>query len=253
MYSVMLVDDEKTIREKLPLVVPFAACGFEVTATARNGQEAWDALTLSPPDLILLDIRMPVMDGLQFMERLRKSEHKNMPVILLSGYSEFSYAQKAIRLGVKGYLTKPVDEDEAARLLMDMRDMLNQRKGPTSVASGESEALPGDGAQAACVGFNRELIDYVQSRYAAPLSLQDVAEVFHMNAAYLGRVFQKATGKSFRQYVNHLRIAQAKRLLRSTDLMIYEIAEKTGFSDSAYFVSKFTSEEGLTPVEYRKG
>ena len=107
----MIVDDESAVRENLPKAVPFEAWGFQVVGTASNGLDALDKVAQYKPDLILLDVCMPVIDGLGFLERLREGPYSEIRVIMLSGYSDFQYAQKAMRFGVRAYLTKPVDED----------------------------------------------------------------------------------------------------------------------------------------------
>ena len=84
------------------------------------------------------------------------------------------------------------------------------------------------------------------------ITVKDMAERFYVSSAYLGRSFQKATGVPFKQYVNDLRIEEAKRLLRQTDKLIYEIAEETGFAESKYFVAKFTATVGMSPLLDRK-
>lgn len=117
MYSVLLVDDEKSIREHLTKAIPFEKYGFTIRNTAQNGKEALEKLSATSPDLILLDVRMPVMDGLEFLKLLRQSEYANTQVIVLSGYNEFEYAKEAMKYGVKAYLNKPVDEDEMIPLL----------------------------------------------------------------------------------------------------------------------------------------
>lgn len=126
MYSILLVDDEKTIREYLPIAIPFEEYGFKVTGTARNGQEALDKLSAIKPDLILLDIRMPVVDGLQFLEILRQGEFSDTLVIVLSGYKDFEYAKEAMKYGVKFYLNKPVDEEEIIPLLKEVHKELDR-------------------------------------------------------------------------------------------------------------------------------
>ena len=102
------------------------------------------------------------------------------------------------------------------------------------------------------LGVIGEILEYLRKHYRTPVAIKEVAEHFHMNAAYLGRMFQKSTGVSFNHYVNSLRLTEARRLLRSTDDKIYEIAEQVGFSSSKYFIVKFVQEEGISPLEYRK-
>jgi two-component system response regulator YesN len=100
-------------------------------------------------------------------------------------------------------------------------------------------------------GIGKEVIEYINAHYMEQLSLKQVADIFFINAAYLGRVFQKTTGMNFKEYVNKIRISEAKKLLLQTDKLIYEIAGEVGFTESSYFIVKFSQEVGKSPSEYR--
>ena len=125
MYQIMIADDEKTIRESLAQAVDFESCGFQVCAMAKSGADALEKYRVFHPDVILLDVCMPILDGLEFLGCLKKEEN-NMPyIIMLSGYSDFEYARSAMRFGVKAYLTKPLDEDELLPLLLQLKQELD--------------------------------------------------------------------------------------------------------------------------------
>ncbi|HEX2947323.1 MAG TPA: response regulator [Clostridia bacterium] len=504
MYSVLLIDDEKSIRENLAKAIPFEEHGFCVSSTAQNGKEALEKLPEVCPDLILLDVRMPVMDGLEFLSLLRQGEYANTQVVMLSGYYEFEYAKEAMKYGVKAYLSKPVDVKEILPLLDKIRRELdNYRNEKDNSANREhmklfqklyngvriersifkgytymvcvllqcksvngsetphdtiqecfsrqlgeidnyqfrvrgsqysfllppktfepysydkrafalklSEELKNEGLECALLfdsyvfehskdtfredlsnhnyemltelffsrvqfldycpdnykaggeffletkyleqikqhilsldrsgmmqdverlageiyrehtgiqfiqeiiyriyyllineiskvadsdksepflprpewmdntyfvtfsqwqemlrlliaegfdfiekntrlsnaGIGKEVIEYILSHYMEQISLKQVADIFYINAAYLGRVFQKTTGMSFKEYVNKIRISEAKKLLMQTDKLIYEIANVVGFTESSYFIVKFSQEVGKSPSEYR--
>lgn len=504
MYSILLVDDEKTIREYLPKTIHFEKYGFKIKDTAMNGREAIDKLPIVKPDLILLDVRMPIMDGLQFLNILRQGEFSHTLVVMLSGYSDFAYAKEAIKYGVEAYLNKPVDEDEIIPLLEKMRkkldeynnkmrlglvrkhlNMLNNLYNGAAVDGrifcdymlmtcvlfpcpndfkndnphiimqqclskvlGELESylfrtigsqytflLPpeifepfnndkklfidnllgmfkeskidcailfdsyifrhkentfredfsnhmhrmltelffsptefldynpdqfkiGEKLRLECkyleeiqrhfsscnkaellktveklmieiqearlgvhyiqeisyrvyyiilnelavsddqnqgkeilarpewidcpyflsfqkwkemllslildglafierrckmvnLGIGREVIEYVHLHYMEQINLKQIADKFFVNAVYLGRAFRKATGVNFKQYLNHIRIAEAKKLLLRTNKRIYEIANEVGYTDSKYFIVRFIQEVGKSPTEYR--
>jgi two-component system response regulator YesN len=101
------------------------------------------------------------------------------------------------------------------------------------------------------LGISREVIEYVHQHYKEQINVKEIADKFFVNATYLGRVFQKATGFSFKHYVNNLRISEAKKLLLYTNKLIYEIAEEVGYTESKYFIVKFAQEVGKSPTEYR--
>ena len=93
---------------------------------------------------------------------------------------------------------------------------------------------------------------YARARFREPITLKSAADACFVSPSYLGRCFQKEFSVSFRQYVNELRLEEAKRLLEQTDRRIYEIAEAAGFGESKHFVSKFTAQYGCSPAEYRR-
>lgn len=505
MYQIMIADDEKTIRESLAQAVDFESCGFRVCAMAKNGEDALEKYRVFHPDVILLDVCMPILDGLEFLKCLKKEE-SNLPyIIMLSGYSDFEYARSAMRFGVKAYLTKPLDEEELFSLLLQLKQELDngiQKRDNESITNvtkalqkiyhegrenteeykkyflmhcvllwkenceyiyssvreelekripyGKAALLRSRGSvltylvkeeileeyqysatlfgrhilhhlkrhdadcallldtvifrdmtgsfrnrydihlyqmmtdvfwkreriicigeksdteeaemriahedshldkiryavqaiDRACLkeefdsilsearakklnivyiqeisyriyyilvdilqgcstegkrekfdlkpldwrdecGFicaesweqmlweqinfvtdyvvaaknvkNNDLVEkilfYIQEHFREPISLKNVADNFFISSSYLGKCMMNAMGEGFKQYVNRLRMEEAKRLLRQTDMVVYKIAEEVGFGESKYFVSKFTAEMHQTPTEYRK-
>lgn len=504
MYKIMIVDDEKAIRESLPLAVDFGKYGYQVCAIAKNGEEALKKWKEYTPDVILLDVSMPVMDGLGFLKYIIEIEKAKLPcTIMLSGYSDFEYARTAMRYGAKAYLTKPLEEEELISILAEVKSELDSelQKQDGEILLNLSGALQkmyhnGDGERenykdyllmhcvllreeslndvysimrecieerlpggnAAFLGnkgsvvsyllnpgnlgeyqysvslfarhilynikksgiecalmfdelifkygegtfrsdydshlyqmltevfwqgsqiiqnqkniehvniekrleqedsqlykmrkaiedvnltylketfkeimneaerkklnivFIQELnyriyftlvdilqkegdesadmilkpmewrespyfighqewetklwaqlnmaflrvntlrnsrnsgiadkvISYIQHHFKEQICLKEVADYFFVSPSYLSRCLQKSTGDSFKQYLNELRIEEAKRLLSQTDKLIYEIAEEVGFKESKYFTSKFTADVGVSPIEYRK-
>ncbi|MFD0670325.1 response regulator [Cohnella sp. GCM10027633] len=139
MYKVMLVDDEPTIREGLRTLIEWESLGYAVADTAANGIEALDKCGKLQPDLIIVDIRMPVMNGLEFVQTLRERGF-GMHVIILSGYADFEYAKKAMAYRIDGYLLKPVDEDELIQYLNQLKLDLDMEYEDRRLAKDERSA-----------------------------------------------------------------------------------------------------------------
>ena len=116
MYKVLLVDDEPQILRGMEVGIQWENFGFEVIGTAGNGKEAWEMIQNNRPDVLISDIKMPFMDGLELVEIINKNFIK-MKIILFSGFDDFEYAQKAIRFGVTDYLLKPVSMPQMEELL----------------------------------------------------------------------------------------------------------------------------------------
>lgn len=128
MYKVLLVDDEPYAIEGLQLLINWEKHGFEIKGVCSNGEEAIRMMQQDRPDLVVTDIRMPVMNGLELVEEARRLEHESVLFVITSGYSDFNYARQAIRLGVSNYLTKPVDSMEAEDMLERLHSQLQERE-----------------------------------------------------------------------------------------------------------------------------
>ena len=111
MIKVLVADDEEIVRTSLVDMIPWQELGMVLVGSVRNGLEALDVVSDDPPDIVITDIRMPMMDGLELIEKI-KMLSPDTEIIILSGFSEFSYAQKAMSYGVKHYLLKPTRKED---------------------------------------------------------------------------------------------------------------------------------------------
>ena len=127
MIRTVIVDDEPRIRDGLSTLIEWGELGFIVVDKAANGIEAMNKYKSLEPDLIIADIRMPEMNGLELVRAIR-SAGGTMHVLILSGYADFEYAKQAMTLRIDGYLLKPVDEERLARALDRVRGQWHQRQ-----------------------------------------------------------------------------------------------------------------------------
>ena len=127
LYKIFLVEDEIVAREGIRDTVAWAACGFELVGEAADGESALPLIQQSRPDLLITDIRMPFMDGLQ-PTRLVRERLPQTRIVILSGYDEFSYAQAAIALGVSEYILKPVSAHDLEQMLRATRAILDRER-----------------------------------------------------------------------------------------------------------------------------
>ena len=130
MYSVMLVDDEQFTRQGLRSLIDWQSCGYEVTMEADNGEDALELITKEKPDLVITDIRMPVLDGLELIrETYEQMDRLQAPTfIIISGYNDFKYAQQAVRYGVHDFILKPIDKDEMTETLVNLNEKLRSER-----------------------------------------------------------------------------------------------------------------------------
>lgn len=121
MLRLIIVDDEKIIRESIRSLIDWESLGIEVVGVCKNGLEAYDAILDSYPDIVLTDIKMPGLSGLELIEKLNDTR-ENIQFIILSGYSEFEYAKQAMRFGIRHYLLKPCNENQIIEAIEDVKN-----------------------------------------------------------------------------------------------------------------------------------
>ena len=125
LYRILLVDDEEEVRHAIIQKIPWEELGFQVVGDAENGMDALEKIEQLEPDVVLTDIRMPYMDGLEMAERLREI-HPSIKVVLFSGFDDFEYAQKAIKLNIIEYILKPVNAEEMMEILLRIKGTLDE-------------------------------------------------------------------------------------------------------------------------------
>lgn len=140
LYKVLLVDDEPLTLEGLKLMVDWESLGYKISGECGNGEEAVSLIEKLLPDLVITDIRMPVMDGLDLIEHVKKHMDQNIKFIILSGYNEFEYARRALKFEVNHYVLKPIFPEEMVAVLREMYQRLKQVNLPTRIKLEENIA-----------------------------------------------------------------------------------------------------------------
>lgn len=242
MYKVLIVDDEPVIAEGLKKIVDWEKYNCVVAGTASSGKEGLAMVEKCQPDILFTDIRMPGMDGLTMLAALR-SEHKNLQVIILTGYRDFDYARQALNLGVFRYLVKPSKMKELDEAMESLSERL------ASVAEAEQESIEDDNTTANNF-IVKQAISYMEQHYKEKLQLTDVAEKVYVSHWHLSKLLN-STGKSFSDVLNEIRIENAKELMEDSSLHIADISEKVGFADTAHFSRVFKKYTGMSANEYR--
>ena len=125
LYKIMLVDDEEEVRKSIINKIDWADAGFEVIGDAENGKDALEKIEQNEPDVVLTDIKMPYMDGLTMAETIRQL-YPSVKIVIFSGFDEFEYAKKAIKLNVIEYILKPVNVEELTAILKKIKKNLDE-------------------------------------------------------------------------------------------------------------------------------
>lgn len=252
MYKILLVDDEELVLKSLLHTVEWEKYGFSVIDMALSGKEAYEKTMDLKPDLVMTDIRMQGIGGLELIQMV-KQERPDTFFCILSGYAEFAYAKKALELGAIGYCLKPFQEEEIVAYLRKIKTELDNRK-KTERATQVQENEKAEIKKRKNSVKNQtyiDIMDYVNEHYMEDISPQILAERFHINVSYLSQLLKKESGITYTEYLTKLRIKHACRLLGTTDTKIGEIAEKVGFHDYFYFTRVFKKTMNMSPSEYR--
>jgi two-component system response regulator YesN len=127
MYRIIIADDEDEVREGIKLKTDWAACGFELVGDFDNGREIFEAMETLQPDVIITDICMPFMDGLQLADHIAQ-QYRDVKIVFVTGFEDFEYAKQAIKLNVKDYLLKPINAQEFMNLLLNIKEELDEER-----------------------------------------------------------------------------------------------------------------------------
>ena len=252
MLRVLVAEDEDIIRKGIVYTTDWLSMDCVVVAEAADGREGLEKILEYRPDVVLADICMPVMDGIEMIKKAGESLH--FKSILLTSYAEFSYAQRAIEAGVSRYLLKPVDEEELARVMKRLsQELVQERK--LLERDTQAALLSLEDYQSLDVSENQYVsrsIEKIRSHYGEKLSVESISEELGVSASYLSRKFKEITGQTFLDFLNKYRVRQAVRLLKAGTYRISEISEATGFTDYKHFCSVFKKYTSKSPTKFIK-
>ena len=245
MLKVLVVEDEEMIRRGIVLAVDWAAMDCVVVGEAANGLEALDAVERLDPSLIITDLKMPQMDGIEMLRQLR-ARGNGVYVIILTAYDSFTYAQSALRLGAVDFLLKPFHDGDLERAVAALRRRIG------SAAAREAESpLPGlkKGDKSKYV---LEAMDYIGVHYSDPgITISAIAQDLGLSEGHLSHTFKKETDYTLLNYLTRYRIQKAMELLRDCRVKVYEVAEQVGYRDITHFSATFKKVTGMSPSEYQ--
>lgn len=258
MKKVMIIEDEFLTRKGLIRTIPWAEHGCEVIGEAADGQEGLRLAKQLRPDIVVTDIHMPGVDGLEMIAELKES--LQCEFIVFSGYSQFEYAKKALELGVRAYLLKPVDDDELLHILDETVEAINQRRQYDKLRERPVDQeknsiyqfryLEKDGSNCG-ERYLEKAIHYIAEHYMENLTGKSVADTLGISESYLSKLFRRHTSYSFLEFLTMHRVSVAMDLLEKTDYRTYQIADMVGYKDQRYFSDIFKKIVGVTPTQYR--
>ena len=235
---VLLVDDEIMIREGFKRLFDWEGHDCEVVGEAADGMDALSKIDALRPDIAIMDINIPIMNGLKVIQ-LARLKHPDIAFVIVSGYDDFSYCREALRLQITDYILKPVNYEEFGSCIDNLKIALFAK---TSSAQTEpTDARP-----------IQRITGYLQQQLSEELSLSVLAEEFHLNPQYISQLFKSEIGVNFLAYLTGIRMEKAKKLLLTTPLSVAEVSEQSGYADYRVFTKVFKKAEGVTPSQYRR-
>ena len=235
---VLLVDDEIMIREGFKKLFDWETHGCTVAGEAADGMEALAKIDALNPDIVIMDINIPIMNGLKVI-KMSRIKHPDTAFIIVSGYDDFSYCREALRLKITDYILKPVNYEEFGTCIDNLKISMYMENVSQEPEEQDERVING-------------ITRFMQEHLADEISLSVLSEEFHMNPQYISQLFKNEIGVGFLAYLTSIRMEKAKKLLLSTSLSIGEVAEQSGYGDYRVFTKVFKKSEGITPSQYRR-
>lgn len=239
MWKIAVADDESYIREALSSMISWASMDCFVSVVCANGEELVEEIKKAPPNIVIVDINMPLMDGLE-VSRFIYENYPKIQVIILSAYSDFEYARKVISYNVCEYVRKISILEELPKAVKKAVANLEEYEVGIDVERPESNDLLS------------KMERYIEEHFKKKISLETMADELHANKSYLSRLYKEKQGINISDAILQKKVEAAKDYLRKTDLKIYEVSEKIGFDDTGYFSKVFKKYTGQSPKEYQQ-
>lgn len=245
-YRTIIAEDEELLLHNLVQKVENSGLNFKVVGTAQTGAQALQLLKDMSPDLLITDIKMPVMDGMELLEKI-SHRFPTLRTIIVSGFSDFEYAQKAIRFHVDNYLLKPIDREELYQALFKIKTQLELEQQEysnifnLSVSSNSTKQIA------------EILHEYINHNFTEEINLNSIAHNINYSSSYLTKIFNQAYGTTPTKYIISLRIHKAQQLLlHNPEFSIGQIGNIVGYPEQGYFSRIFKKQTGVSPFEYRE-
>lgn len=246
-FTIIVVEDEELILNNVVKKIHEADLNFTVTGVATDGKAAIEMVEKEPPDVIITDIRMPVMSGLDLLKSI-STRFPYIKKIVISGHDDFAYAQQAIKYDVTDYLLKPLKLDELKTALTRIKIMLENEKNLMQQSKLANSSYH--------VYTAEEIVKtvelYIREHYSSDINFDRIAQEYNFSSSYLSKIFTKYFGENPSKYLILLRINKAKHLLLSEkELSVKEVGERVGYPDQFYFSRIFKNVSGVSPAIFK--
>ena len=243
--SIAIIEDEFFFRQSLIKTINEAQNVFYVCGEAQNGQEGLVLIHSMQPDIALVDINLPLLNGIE-MIRILRDEGAATRFVILSGYNEHQFIRSAFHLNVKDYLLKPVSNEDLFACLGMIRNQIQPKESKSIPFKGDTDIRKEESVQ--------QIVDnvdvYIAQHYCEPdLCLQKIAASQFISVQYLCSIYKKKRGCTVGSTISETRLTAAYRLIRSGVGSVSYVAERCGFDDALYFSKCFKKRFGYAPSQ----
>ncbi len=236
MCKVLIASDDALELEALKIIIYKKIKNVSIVGLACNGDEVISMNTNLNPDIIFLDTMLPGKDGFEVTKIIKKN-YKEKIIVLMSIYDNFESLQRALKVKADDYLLKPIKPEKVIEILSDYLK--------------NNECMLLDENLSNEYKLNQTL-NYIEKNFKKNITLKEVAEYMNYSTTYFSKSFKKYVGVNFNKYITQIRVQEAKRVLRETNISINDLAFDMGYNEPNYFCKVFKKEEGITPSEYRE-
>ncbi|WP_158735623.1 response regulator [Alteribacillus sp. YIM 98480] len=236
--NLLIAEDEPLEREVIMEMVKRHNPGIKQCIEANNGASAVEIVSNESIDIVLMDIKMPILDGIS-AAKIMKQNTPQLKILFLTAYNDFDYALNTIKIGAEDFLLKPVRPEEfieaIKKVIESMDETVTDMK--DSVESNSVVEM---------------ITNYINVKLDHKITLEQVARYVHLHPQYVSRLFKQQTGMTITEFITVKRIEKSKEYLRNSQKAITEISQSCGFTDANYFTRVFRKMEGMPPKQFRK-
>ncbi len=247
MYKILIVEDDSALRFIYSKKKVWSDCGFCIEDQASNGKDALALIEKKRYDLILTDIQMSFIDGIELLREMR-ARNIQSEVVLVSSYDEFEYARQGLVLGATDYILKPAEDNKLKEMLIRVKEKLDSKqeiaKEVKAAAKSFDITVPEEG-----MAYN--ICRYFSDNSDRIITLEEMSEGFGFSKDYFGKLFKSNMGVSFNSFYSAVKIEKAKTLLKTGNYKNYEISDMLGYSTVDYFSKIFKEMTGVTPTQFK--